>query len=101
METTSQGPGTYAQATASTVLKIPDVKSKIWIDRAHRMGAPSPAVNLKGTPFNVFDQLPQEVQLRRKALIPEMVKLRAEGKRAFLIRDKLFVNNKPYPPGEA
>ncbi|WAR21529.1 hypothetical protein MAR_015503, partial [Mya arenaria] len=49
METTSQGPGTYAQATAST-----------------------------GTPFNVFDQLPQEVQLRRKALIPEMVKLRAE-----------------------
>ena len=49
--------------------------------------------------FNVFDQLPQEVQQRRKALIPEMMKARSEGKRAYLVRDKLCVNNREYTPG--
>ena len=57
---------------------------------------------LKGIPFNVFDQHPQRVQRRREALIPDMVKARSEGKRANLVRDKLFVNNKEYiQPGGA
>ena len=133
---TSQQPSSYAQVASTvescaskviefceTVLKIPDAKSKVRINRAHRMGAPHQdwirpivckfsdidykqcvkgflrSANLKGTPFNVFDQLQQEVQQRRKALIPEMMKARSEGKRAYLVRDKLFVNNREYTPG--
>mgnify|MGYP000122602808 FL=1 len=118
---TSQQPSSYAQVASTvescaskvkfefceTVHKIPHAKSKIRIDRAHRMGAPHhgrirpivckssdtdsklcgkgflKSANIKGIPFYVFDQLPQEVQQRRKALIPEMMKARFEGKRAY------------------
>ena len=129
---TSSGTGSYAQAAApedcvakiydfcESVLKIEDAKSKIQIDRAHRMGSSYSGktraivakfkdtdskmcikaalrdVNLRSSGFGVHDQLPQEVQERRKALIPIMVKAREEGKRAFLVRDKLFINNREY-----
>ena len=76
------------------VLKMPDPQSRIHIDRAHRMGRYAhtksraivvkfsdtsskmqvkdalKSVNLKGTPYAVFDQFPQNVQERRKALLP-------------------------------
>lgn len=102
------------------VLKIESARTRVLIDRAHRMGAyklgkPRAIVvkfkdteskmliksalkniNLKATPFAVFEQYPQAVQERRKALIPEMVKARNSGKTAFLVKDKLFINGKPY-----
>ena len=101
------------------VLGIEDTH-KICIDRAHRMGNTAPGktravvvkfkdttsklvikealkkANLKDTPYFVFDQYPKAIQERRKALIPDMIKARREGKTAFLVRDKLYVNNKPY-----
>lgn len=106
------------------VLKIPNPRDKIQIDRAHRMGNSVPgktraivvklkdtesksiiksalkSINLKDTPYAVFDQYPKIVQDRRKELIPEMLRARRSGKTAFLIRDKLFVNNKPYRPSD-
>ena len=72
--------------------KFSDTDSKVCVK-----GFPRSA-NLKGTPFNVIDQLPQEVHQRRNALIPEMMKASFEGKRAYLVRDKLFVNRE-YTPG--
>ena len=102
------------------VPKIDNARERIHIDRAHRMGPTAPgksrpivakfkdtaskmcvknalrSVNLRNTPFNVFDQLPQEIQERRKALVPVMLKARSEGKRAYLVRDKLFINNRQY-----
>ena len=105
-----------------TVLRIQNPRQKIQIDRAHRTGAPAPGktrpivakfrdtaskmcvkdslkqVKLHTTPFKVFEQLAQEVQERRKTLIPVMVQARAEGKRAVLVRDKLFINNQLYKP---
>lgn len=49
-------------------------------------------VNLKDTAYNVSEQWPKVVQDRRKNLIPKMVSFRNQGKRAVLVRDKLFVD---------
>lgn len=128
----SQPQSTYAQVSAGEdctvkildfceqVLKIESAKTRIFIDRAHRMGAfkhgkpraivvkfkdtnskmlvksALKSINLKNTSFAVFEQYPQAVQERRKALIPEMVKARNSGKTAFLVKDKLLINGRPY-----
>lgn len=105
-----------------TVLKIDNARNRIQIDRAHRMGNKVPGkiraivvkfketkskmivkealrtINLKESPFGVFDQYPKAIQERRKALIPVMLQARRAGKSAFLVRDKLYVNNRPYIP---
>lgn len=106
------------------VLKIKNPKNCIKIIRAHRIGKfnrsktrPIVAkfdedskplikeylkgVNLRPTPYNVADQYPQEVQQRRKELIPAMQEARRKGKRANLIRDKLFINDVEYVPESA
>ena len=104
------------------LLKIDDPKSKIKIERAHRIGARKPdkirpivakfvlsehkdvvktaagKVDLKAPPYNgayrVTDQLPPEVLERRKELIPRLISERAAGNKASLVRDKLYVNGK-------
>ena len=105
-----------------SVLKISDVRNKIYIDRAHRIGDRSHGkarpivakflntrsklevkaalknVNLKDTQYAIFDQHPKEVGDRRKELIPIMVQARKDNKKAYLVRDKLYINNKLYDP---
>ena len=96
-------------------------KDTLYIERAHRVGygrrcktRPIVAkfntdsknavkvalrnVNLKGTDYNVLDQFPPEVKDRRKQLIPVMLDARRQGKRATLVRDKLYINNVLYNP---
>ncbi|KAL4221058.1 hypothetical protein ACF0H5_019320 [Mactra antiquata] len=91
------------------ILGIKDAKSKIVIQRAHRVGRSIPGkirpivaklesesksiiknalkvINLKNTPCNVADQYPPEVKDRRKELIPIMVEARRLGKKAVLVR---------------
>lgn len=104
------------------VLKIPNPEACIKIDRAHRMGSIIPGkqrpivvkfastaskmvvksalqnVNLKSSPYNVFDQFPKIVQDRRKELIPIMVQASKEQKKAVLVRDKLYINSRLYKP---
>jgi hypothetical protein len=104
----------------ANILKIPDVKNKVLIDRAHRIGKPTfgkcrpivvkfkdtasklevknalKSVNLKGTKFNVGEQYPQEIQQRRRDLIPKLIEARNQNKKAVLVRDKLFIDNKLY-----
>lgn len=104
------------------LLKIDNPKSKIQIDRAHRIGIKKPnkirpivvkfiltehkdvvksalsKTDLKASPYNgeyqVTDQLPQEVLERRKELIPTLISERKKGNKAVLVRDKLYINNK-------
>ena len=104
------------------LLKIDNPKSKIQIERAHRIGARKPdkirpivakfvlsehkdvvktaagKVDLKQPPYNgafrVTDQLPPEVLERRKELIPRLISERAAGNKATLVRDRLCVNGK-------
>ena len=85
------------------ILHISNPSERILIDRAHRMGAFNPNktrnivvkfkdtaskmlvksalqnINLRGSPYAVFEQFPPVVQECRKALIPEMVKARSPG----------------------
>jgi hypothetical protein len=127
--------GTYANAATAEdcvgkvyqfiekILGISDAKSKVFIDRAHRMpNRPisgktrsmvikfkdtnskllvknaSKSVNLKAKSVAVFDQLPRQVQDRRKELIPVMHDARTKGHQAYLVRDKLYINNVLYSP---
>lgn len=105
-----------------TVLKISNARDRVRIDRAHRSGAFKPdkpraiivkfkdtdskmlvktasrQFDLKQTPYGVFDQYPPEVQEKRKGLIPIMLKAKDERKKAVLVRDKLYINNRLYEP---
>ncbi|MEW8544154.1 MAG: hypothetical protein AB2693_11525 [Candidatus Thiodiazotropha sp.] len=105
-----------------SVLKIKEPSVCVRIDRAHRVGNNIPGkqrsivvkfqdtaskmvvknalqnINLNNTPFSVFDQFPQIVQERRKELIPVMIEARRNNKKAVLVRDKLYINNKLYKP---
>ena len=128
--TSSQTQMSYANAAAGEdckakvhefcekILKIPNARTRIYIDRAHRVGAYKPnrpraivvkfqdteskmlvkgalkANNLKDSPYGVFEQYPQMVQERRRALIPVMVEARKAGKTAYLVRDKLYINHR-------
>ena len=104
------------------LLNIENPRSKIHIERAHRVGVSKPdkirlivakfvlsehkdvvksaagKVDLKAPPYNgahrVTDQLPPEVLERRKELIPRLISERGEGNKASLVRDKLYVNGK-------
>ena len=51
---------------------------------------------LRDTPYGIQEQLPPDMNQRRKQLLPIMHRLRNEGNRAKLVRDKLFVNGKLY-----
>ncbi|VDI52739.1 Hypothetical predicted protein [Mytilus galloprovincialis] len=52
--------------------------------------------NLKDTNFGISEQLPGEIQKRRKTLLPELKKLRDEGHKAYFVRDKIHVGGKEY-----
>ncbi|KAL0159210.1 hypothetical protein M9458_042935 [Cirrhinus mrigala] len=62
----------------------------------HKELIKSKGKELKGTSFGLNDQFPQEIQERRRALLPIMKQLRQEGNRATLSVDKLYVNGALY-----
>lgn len=53
---------------------------------------------LKGTPFSVYEQFPQEVEERRRLLYPIMRKARAKKAHVRLVRDRLFVDHEEVHP---
>lgn len=106
------------------VLKVDNSRSKVRIDRAHRIKSTHPnrdkprpivvkfldtaskmlvkdqlrSMKLRDSPYNVSEQFPPEVQQRRRDLIPVMIQARKDGKRANLVRDKLYIDNREYIP---
>lgn len=97
-------------------MKVKDARREIKLHRAHRMGQYSTnklrpivakftyfpdrekvrkAANvLGGTKFGVSQQFPKEVQEKRRTLVPIMKKAKADGKEAYIVVDKLFINGK-------
>jgi hypothetical protein len=49
---------------------------------------------LRNTLYGIQEQFPPDMNNRRKQLLPVMHRLRTEGNRAKLVRDKLMVNGK-------
>lgn len=94
--------------------KMHDIK----IDRTHRIGRKLPgkcrpivakfnfykdkeeirhrAHKLRGTVFGISDQYPDEIRERRRELIPILKDAKANGQRASLVVDKLYINGKQY-----
>ncbi|KAK3091803.1 hypothetical protein FSP39_022739 [Pinctada imbricata] len=56
---------------------------------------------LRGKPYGINRQFPQEVEQARRSLDPVMKTMRAEGKKVKMVRDMLFVNDILYVPPEA
>ena len=98
-----------------TKLGIEDARSKVKIDRSHRIGRkragnnkPRPIVvkfnwhqnkefvrinakKLKGTKIGIAEQFTEEIESVRNTLYPELRKAKAEGKKAVMVRDKLYI----------
>ncbi|XP_061173532.1 uncharacterized protein LOC133182697 [Saccostrea echinata] len=53
---------------------------------------------LKNKPYGIREQFPAKIEDRRKQLLPEVKRLREEGNRVKLVRDKLIVNGELYNP---
>jgi tRNA threonylcarbamoyladenosine modification (KEOPS) complex Pcc1 subunit len=103
-------------------LQIPDARSRIKIDRSHRVGRkhhtqrkPRAIVvkfnyfkdrehirlntrKLRGTRIGIAEQFPEEIEKIRQMLYPEMKKAKAEGHRVCMVRDKLYINNVEFKP---
>lgn len=58
-----------------------------------RKAAPS---KLRGKTFGVNEQFPREIMEDRKLLLPKMKQARAQGQKAVLIGNKLYINNSLY-----
>lgn len=56
------------------------------------------AKNLKGSNYGISEQLPVEIQKRRKAKLPTLKRLRDENIKAYFVRDKIYVGGKEYVP---
>ena len=61
-----------------------------------RMMVKGRAFMLRDTPYGIHEQLPQAMEDRRKELYPVMRRLRDEGNRVRMVRDKLIVNGRLY-----
>ncbi|XP_063418873.1 uncharacterized protein LOC134701668 [Mytilus trossulus] len=56
------------------------------------------AKNLKDSNYGISEQLPVEIQKRRKAKLPTLKRLRDENIKAYFVRDKIYVGGKEYVP---
>ncbi len=98
-------------------LEIRDARSRIKIDRSHRVGRkrntqrkPRAIVvkfnyfkdhehvrlnarKLRGTRIGIAEQFPEEIEKIRQKLYPEMKKAKAAGHRVRMVRDKLYIDN--------
>ncbi|CAC5411406.1 unnamed protein product [Mytilus coruscus] len=53
---------------------------------------------LKGYNYGISEQLPVEIQKRRKEKLPTLKRLRDENVQAYFVRDKIYVGGKEYVP---
>ncbi|KAK3102089.1 hypothetical protein FSP39_008647 [Pinctada imbricata] len=58
------------------------------------------ANRLRGSRFGISEQYPTQVEERRKNLYPVMKRLKQEGNRVKLVRDRLYVNGQNYHEGD-
>lgn len=99
-------------------LKIEDATTKIKLHRAHRMGrfdatkvrpivakfayypdrenVRKSAGNLRGKPFGISQQFPKEIMETRRKLVPIMKAARDNGKEAYMVVDKLYIDKRLY-----
>ncbi|CAC5360008.1 unnamed protein product [Mytilus coruscus] len=93
-------------------MKLDGAATKVVISDAHRLGKKGEktrqilvkfstfesrdlvkknAKNLKGSEFGVSEQLPKEIQIRRKEKLPILKELREQERKAYFVKDRIFV----------
>ena len=99
-------------------LSIQNARTEIKLHRAHRMGRYNPtkirpivakfvlypdremvrknAGKLKGTNFGISQQFPREIMEKRRKLVPIMKAARDNGKEAYIMVDKLYIDKTLY-----
>lgn len=118
-ESAADNPEALVKSFMTTSLKLSkETVDSIAFARIHRLGKPrgngprpiiakferyhqkvlvkSKGRELKGTRFGMNDQFPREINERRKVLYPILKRSRAEGKRATISVDKLFIDGQLY-----
>lgn len=100
---------------------IDNARNNIKLHRAHRIGRFNPtkvrpivakfafypdrekvrmnAGKLKETQYGISQQFPKEVMDKRRELVPLMKQARREGKDAYIVVDKLYINKVLYKQG--
>lgn len=107
------------RAFCNDLLKIEDAATKLAISGAERLGKKGENVrpmlvkfcnfesrdivkrsakNLKDTEFGISEQLPVEIQKRRREQLPLLKELRDKDIKAYFVKDKIFVGGKEYVP---
>jgi DNA repair exonuclease SbcCD ATPase subunit len=108
------------QELARDKLKLTEI---IEIDRAHRIGRVGPgkirpivakfrnyqqrenirksARLLNGSNYYIGEQFPRSIQERRRQLLPAYKRARSDGKKASLVRDRLYIEGIPYRDDES
>lgn len=80
--------------------KPPSIVAKFLYNSDKEKVLSASRTELQGKPYKVYQQYPQEISDRRRQLVPVMKDLREQNQRAYIVRDKLYVNGKPYIPNE-
>lgn len=100
------------------VLEMTNAKDRLEIDRAHRLGKFKPdktrpivvkfnkftqreevrknTKKLEKTGYGIGQQFPKEIQERRKVLVPVLKRAKENNKKAFMVRDKLYIEGQLY-----
>lgn len=76
--------------------KPPSIVAKFLYNNEKEKVLTAARTELSGKPYKVYQQYPQEISDRRRQLVPVMKELREQNQRAYIVRDKLFVNGRPY-----
>ncbi|CAG2217088.1 unnamed protein product [Mytilus edulis] len=56
------------------------------------------ATKLKGRPYGIREQFPQEIEQKRKELYPVLKQAKQQNRQASLVRDRLYIDNQLYIP---
>lgn len=73
-------------------------RCEIYISVRFGSSAQKRQKKLKGKPFQINQQFPEEIEQARKSLYPIMKEHKQKGDHVKLVRDILYINGQPYDP---
>jgi hypothetical protein len=81
--------------------KPPSIVAKFAYNKDKDSVLKAARAKLVHKPFKIYQQYPQEISERRRVLVPTMKELRDQNRRAYIVKDKLYVDGRLYIPPEA
>ena len=78
--------------------KPPSIVAKFVYNKDKDSVLKAARAKLVHKPFKIYQQYPQEISERRRVLVPTMKELRDQNRRAYIVKDKLYVDGRLYIP---